>query len=327
MSIDPNKAAQSAVEEVRKEFGVSAIMKLDEALDMDVEAIPTGNIEIDLASGIGGLPKGRIIEIYGPESSGKSTLCIHVAASAQRLGGNVAFIDAEHALDPKYAVALGVNTSDLFISQPDYGEQALEIVRKLTKSGGFSVIVVDSVAALTPLSEIQGEIGDANVGKHARMMSQALRMIVGDIKKTGTMVIFTNQIREKVGVMFGSPETTPGGRALKFYASVRIDIRRKEQKKEGDSVVGNEHHLKFIKNKVAPPFKEVDVVLEYGKGFLNEVSLLRAAVDRNLVNKAGAWYSTLDGEKMGQGEAKAAQFLLDNPTFAEETREAILAEV
>ena len=326
MTKDTKKAVQAALEQIRKDHGETAIMRMDEAPEMDIESISTGNIEIDLAIGNGGLPKGRIIEIYGPESSGKSTFCLHAIASAQKQEGDVAFIDVEHALDPRYARALGVETSEMFVSQPDHGEQALEILRTLCKSGGFSLIVVDSVAALTPLSEIQGEIGDANVGKHARMMSQALRMIVGDINRTGTTVIFTNQIREKVGVMFGSPETTPGGRALKFYASVRIDIRRKAQTKDGAEVTGNEHHMKFVKNKVAPPFKELDLVLEYGKGFLNEISLLRVAVDRGLVNKSGAWYSTLDGEKMGQGEGKAAQFVANNPKFSEELREAILAE-
>lgn len=325
MTVDVNEAARAAVADVRKKWGETSIMKLDEAIDMDVEAISTGNIEIDLASGVGGMPKGRIIEIYGPESSGKSTFCLHVLANAQAEGGEVAFIDVEHALDPKYAKALGVDTSNLYVSQPGYGEEALEIAKGLTESGGFSVIVIDSVAALTPQSEVEGEIGDANVGKHARMMSQALRMMVPIVKKTGTIVIFTNQIREKVGVLFGSPETTPGGRALKFYSSIRLDIRRKGQNKEGGEIVGNEHTLKFVKNKVAPPFKEVELKLEYGKGFLNDISLLRAGVDRNLVNKAGAWYSTLDGEKMGQGEEKAAKFILDNPTFAQELREAILA--
>lgn len=315
---------QAALDEIHKKYGETSIMRLGDKPEMNIEVIPTGNIAVDLALGVGGFPKGRIVEIYGPESSGKSTLTLHTIAEAQKGGGNVAFIDAEHALDPAYAKALGVDVDNLYISQPDYGEQALDIVDKLVSSGGFNLIVVDSVAALTPQAEIKGEMGDAFVGLHARMMSQAMRKITANINNTKTTVIFTNQIREKIGVMFGSPETTPGGRALKFYSSIRIDIRRIGTKKTSGEATGNEVRIKVVKNKVAPPFREAEVELVYGKGFVNEFSLVDLGVQSGKVIKSGAWYASADGEKMGQGRAGAAEWVQEHPEFALELRSHIM---
>lgn len=314
---------EKAVADIHKKYGKTAVMRLGDRPEMDIEAISTGNIAIDLALGIGGLPKGRVVEIFGPESSGKSTLTLQVIAEAQKEGGNVAFIDSEHALDPTYANALGVNCDEMWISQPDHGEQALEIALDLIKSGGFAVVVVDSVAALTPLSEIKGEIGDSNVGKQPRMMSQALRMLTPAVNNSKTLLIFTNQIREKIGVMFGSPEVTPGGRALKFYSSVRIDIRRVEQKKDGEEIFGNRSRVKIVKNKVAPPFKQAEVDLEYGIGFVAEAALLDEGVRYGIVNKSGAWYATSDGEKIGQGRENAIDWLQERPEVAKEISDAI----
>jgi recombination protein RecA len=315
---------QAALDEIHKKYGETSIMRLGDKPEMNIEVIPTGNIAVDLALGVGGFPKGRIVEIYGPESSGKSTLTLHTIAEAQKGGGNVAFIDAEHALDPAYAKALGVDVDNLYISQPDYGEQALDIVDKLVSSGGFNLIVVDSVAALTPQAEIKGEMGDAFVGLHARMMSQAMRKITANINNTKTTVIFTNQIREKIGVMFGSPEVTPGGRALKFYSSIRIDIRRIGTKKTSGEATGNEVRIKVVKNKVAPPFREAEVELVYGKGFVNEFSLVDLGVQAGKIIKSGAWYASVDGEKMGQGRAGAAEWVQEHPIFAAELRSAIM---
>lgn len=320
-----NDALKAAVESIHKKYGDTSIMRLGDKPEMDIEVIPSGNIGIDLALGVGGFPKGRIVEVFGPESSGKTTLCLHLAAEAQRLGGEVAFIDAEHALDPKYAKQLGVNTDELLISQPDYGEQALEIVDMLVASGGVSLIIVDSVAALTPKSEIDGEMGDSNVGKHARLMSQAMRKITANINRTKTTVIFTNQIREKIGVMFGSPETTPGGRALKFYSTIRIDIRKLANDKDNKTgeFVGNGVKVKVIKNKVAPPFREVELDLIYGKGFSNERAMLEIGVDYGVVKKNGAWYYDMNGEAYGQGLSNAGEALVEDPERAQLLREAI----
>ena len=321
-----SEAVSDAVASIEKKWGETSIMRLGDKVEMDVEVVPTGNAAIDLALGVGGLPRGRIVEVFGPESSGKSTLCLHVLASAQKMGGEVAFVDVEHALDPAYARNLGVDTDKMYISQPDYGEQALDIVDKLVSSGGFSVVVVDSVAALTPQAEINGEMGDSHVGLHARMMSQAMRKITANVNNTKTIVIFTNQIREKIGVMFGSPETTPGGRALKFYSSVRIDIRRRKQQtdKESGLANGNDVEVKIIKNKVAPPFRTAEVDLVYGYGFVNEAALVDLGVEAGLVIKSGAWYATADGEKMGQGRPAAIEFVKENTQYGDELRLAIL---
>lgn len=320
-----NDALKAAVESIHKKYGDTSIMRLGDKPEMNIEVIPSGNIGIDLALGVGGFPRGRIVEVFGPESSGKTTLCLHLAAEAQRLGGEVAFIDAEHALDPKYAKQLGVDTDNLLISQPDYGEQALEIVDMLVASGGVSLIIVDSVAALTPKSEIDGEMGDSNVGKHARLMSQAMRKITANINRTKTTVVFTNQIREKIGVMFGSPETTPGGRALKFYSTIRIDIRKLANEKSGEEFVGNGVKVKVIKNKVAPPFRQVELDLIYGKGFSNERALLDVGVDYGVVAKKGAYYYDPNGELIGQGTSNAGDALVADPERALMIREAIFA--
>lgn len=320
-----NDALKTAVESIHKKFGDTSIMRLGDRPEMDIEVIPSGNIGIDLALGVGGFPKGRIVEVFGPESSGKTTLCLHLAAEAQKAGGEVAFIDAEHALDPKYASQLGVDTDRLLISQPDYGEQALEIVDMLVASGGVSLIIVDSVAALTPKSEIDGEMGDSNVGKHARLMSQAMRKITANTNRTKTTVVFTNQIREKIGVMFGSPETTPGGRALKFYSTIRIDIRKLANEKSGEEFVGNGVKVKVIKNKVAPPFRQVELDLIYGKGFSNERALLDVGIDYGVVAKKGAYYYDPNGELIGQGTANAGNALVEDPERAQMIREAIFA--
>ena len=315
---------QAALDALHKKYGDTSIMRLGDKPEMNVDVISSGNIAIDMALGVGGFPKGRIAEVFGPESSGKTTLCLHYAAEVQKEGGVVAFVDAEHALDPKYARQLGVNTDDLLISQPDYGEQALDIVDMLVASGGVNLIIVDSVAALTPKSEIDGEMGDANVGKHARMMSQALRKITANTNRTKTTVIFTNQIREKIGVMFGSPETTPGGRALKFYSTIRIDVRRlaNDKDKSGEAV-GNGVKVKIIKNKVAPPFREVELDLLYGEGFSNERAMLEAGVDFGVVIKKGAWYYDTNGEAYGQGLANAGDALKSDPERSASLRKAV----
>ena len=316
-NFDKKKALDLALGNIEKQFGKGAIMKLGENTHFVVESIPTGAIGLDIALGIGGLPRGRIIEIYGPESSGKTTVALHVVAEAQKLGGDAAFIDAEHALDPSYAKKLGVNIDELFVSQPDTGEQALEITEALVRSGAIDVVVVDSVAALVPKAEIDGEMGDSHVGLQARLMSQALRKLAGVISKSRTVVIFINQLREKVGIMFGNPETTPGGRALKFYSSVRLDVRRIESIKSGSEIIGNRTRIKIVKNKVAPPFKEVEVDMIYGKGISKQGNILDVAVNLDIVNKSGSWFS-YNGQRVGQGRDNVKQFLLENPVICEE---------
>ncbi len=290
-------------------------MKLGESNHMKVEVVPSGALALDIALGIGGFPKGRIIEVYGPESSGKTTVALHAIAEVQKVGGQAAFIDAEHALDPKYASALGVNIDELLLSQPDTGEQALEIAEALVRSGAVDIIVVDSVAALVPKAEIEGDMGDSHVGLQARLMSQALRKLSGAINKSNTIAIFINQLREKIGVMFGNPETTPGGRALKFYSSVRLDVRRVESIKMGNDVVGNRTRIKVVKNKVAPPFKQADVDIMYGEGISKEGSLVDIGTEMDIINKSGAWYS-YEGERLGQGRENSKQFLKEHPEIA-----------
>ncbi|WP_420935186.1 recombinase RecA [Alteromonas sp. A081] len=320
-----SKALDAALSQIEKQFGKGSIMKLGENKTMDVETISTGSLGLDIALGAGGLPLGRIVEIYGPESSGKTTLTLEVIAEAQRQGKTCAFVDAEHALDPIYAEKLGVNINELLVSQPDTGEQALEICDMLTRSGAVDVIVVDSVAALTPRAEIEGDIGDSHVGLAARMMSQSMRKITGNLKRSNTMMIFINQIRMKIGVMFGSPETTTGGNALKFYASVRLDIRRIGSVKEGDEVVGNETRVKVVKNKIAPPFKQAEFIIRYGEGISKHGELIDLGVKHKLIDKAGAWYS-YNTDRIGQGKANSMQFLKDNPTVSNEI-EAKLREM
>ncbi len=313
---DKMKALDAALANIEKQFGKGTVMKLgDSAADMNIEAIPTGSLSLDLALGIGGVPKGRIIEIYGPESSGKTTVALHIVAEVQKSGGIAGFIDAEHALDPVYAGNIGVDINNLYISQPDNGEQALEITETMVRSGAVDVIIVDSVAALVPKAEIEGEMGDSHVGLQARLMSQALRKLTAVISKSNCVVIFINQLREKVGVMFGNPETTTGGRALKFYSSVRLDVRRIETLKQNGEVIGNRTRVKVVKNKVAPPFKEAEFDIMFGKGISKEGDILDLAVKENIVNKAGAWFS-YNGEKIGQGRENAKIFLQDNPEIA-----------
>ena len=309
--MERDKALEMAISQIDKQFGKGAVMRMGEKGSMAIASIPTGALSLDLALGIGGLPRGRIVEVYGPESSGKSTLAMHVVAEAQRNGGICAYIDAEHAMDPVYARAIGVNVDDLLISQPDTGEQALEIADMLIRSGALDVLVVDSVAALTPRAEIEGEMGDTHVGLQARLMSQALRKLTGTLNKSDTIALFINQLREKIGVMFGSPETTPGGRALKFYSSIRLDIRRIESIKDGAEVVGNRTRVKVVKNKCAPPFKQAEFDIMYGRGISREGSLLDIAVDLGIAKKSGAWY-TYEGEQLGQGRENAKAFLADN---------------
>lgn len=315
--IEKKKALEIAISQIEKQFGKGSIMKLGADSKLNVEAIPTGSLELDIALGIGGVPRGRIVEIYGPESSGKTTVALHVIAQAQKGGGTAAFIDAEHALDPSYAQKLGVDIDNLIVSQPDTGEQALEIAEALVRSGAIDVIVVDSVAALVPKAEIEGEMGDSHVGLQARLMSQALRKLAGAIKKSNTTAIFINQLREKVGVMFGNPETTPGGRALKFYASVRLDVRRVETLKQGDSIIGNRTRVKVVKNKVAPPFKVAEFDIMYGTGISKEGNILDVGVTASIINKAGSWYSYGD-IKLGQGRENAKEYLRDNPEMTKE---------
>ena len=306
------KALEAALGQIDKQFGAGSVMRMGEKETMAIEAVSTGALALDIALGVGGVPRGRVVEILGPESSGKSTLAMHIVAEAQRNGGICAYVDAEHALDPIYAAAIGVDTDNLLISQPDTGEQALEIVDMLVRSSAVDVIVIDSVAALTPRAEIEGEMGDSHVGLQARLMSQALRKLTANLNKSNTIAIFINQLREKIGVMFGSPETTPGGRALKFYSSVRLDIRRIESIKDGAEVVGARTRVKVVKNKVAPPFKQAEFDITYGKGISREGSVLDLAVEMGIAKKSGAWF-TYDGEQLGQGRENSKQFLIDNP--------------
>lgn len=318
------QALEAALKQIEKEFGKGAVMRLGDQVDRKVEVISTGSISLDKALGVGGFPKGRIIEIYGPESSGKTTFALHAIANAQKEGGYAAFIDAEHALDPVYAKALGVDVENLILSQPDSGEQALEITEALIKSGSVDIIVVDSVAALVPEAELNGDMGDSHVGLHARLMSQAMRKLAGIINKTNCVAIFINQIREKVGIMFGNPETTTGGRALKFYSSVRLEIRRGETIKDGSNILGNRTVAKVVKNKVAPPFKTAEVDIIYGQGISKIGEIVDLAVQANIVNKAGAWFS-YNGNKIGQGRENAKEFLKNNPDIANEIENKVRA--
>jgi recombination protein RecA len=321
-SNDRDKALDMALAQIDKQFGKGSIMRMGEKGTMAIETVQTGALSLDLALGVGGLPRGRIIEIFGPESSGKSTLAMHVVAEAQRNGGICAYVDAEHAMDPVYAKAIGVDIDELLISQPDTGEQALEITDMLIRSGALDVVVIDSVAALTPRAEIEGEMGDTHVGLQARLMSQALRKLTANLNRTKTIAIFINQLREKIGVMFGSPETTPGGRALKFYSSVRLDIRRIESIKDGAEITGSRTRVKVVKNKVAPPFKQAEFDIMYGKGISREGSLLDMSVDMAIVKKSGAWF-TYEGEQLGQGRENAKTFLTANPEIMMEISERI----
>ncbi len=327
MSKDNNekqKALEAALGQIEKQFGKGSVMKLGEYKTMNVEAIPTGALSLDVALGIGGIPKGRIIEVFGPESSGKTTLALHMIAETQKLGGEAAFIDAEHALDPVYAKHLGVNIDDLIVSQPDTGEQALEIAEALVRSGAIDIIVVDSVAALTPKAEIDGDMGDAHVGLQARLMSQALRKLAGVLNKSNTVIIFINQLREKVGIMFGNPETTPGGRALKFYSSVRLDIRRTENLKQDGEAIGSRVKVKVVKNKVAPPFREAEFDIVYGKGISKSGNILDLAVNLDIVEKSGAWFS-YSGTRIGQGRENAKRYLEENPEIMNEIEQKVRA--
>ena len=322
---DRKKALEIALGKIEKDFGKGSVMKLgDAAGKMQVEVVPTGSLQLDFALGVGGLPKGRIVEIYGPESSGKTTVALHCVAECQKMGGTAAFIDAEHALDPVYAEKLGVDIDELYVAQPDNGEQALDICEALVRSGAIDIVVIDSVAALVPKAEIEGDMGDSHVGLQARLMSQALRKLAGVISKTNAVAIFINQLREKVGVIYGNPETTTGGKALKFYASVRLDIRKGEAIKEGTEMIGNRTKIKVVKNKVAPPFKSCIVDILYGEGISRSSELLDLAVERDLIKKAGAYYS-YNGERIGQGRENARRYLLDNPDVFEEIEKSIRA--
>ena len=323
---DREKALEAALAQIDKQFGKGSVMRLGDQTQAPVEVIPTGSVAMDVALGIGGLPRGRVVEIYGPESSGKTTLALHAVANAQRNGGIAAFIDAEHALDPVYARKLGVDTDALLVSQPDTGEQALEIMDMLVSSGTLDIVVIDSVAALTPRAEIEGEMGDSHVGLQARLMSQALRKVTGRLHQTKTTAIFINQLREKIGVFFGSPETTTGGKALKFYASVRIDVRRIETLKEAGNPVGNRTRVKIVKNKMAPPFKQAEFDILYGVGISREGGLIDMGVEEGIVKKSGAWF-TYDGDQLGQGKENARRFLKDNPDLAQEIEERILTKL
>ncbi len=319
---DKRKALDLAISQIEKQFGKGSIMRLGENFKMNLDIIPTGSLDLDIALGIGGVPRGRIVEVYGPESSGKTTVALHIVAEAQKLGGIAAFIDAEHALDPTYAKNLGVDVDNLIISQPDTGEQALEITESLVRSNAVDIVVVDSVAALVPKAEIEGEMGDSHMGLQARLMSQALRKLAGSISKSNTTVLFINQLREKIGVMFGSPETTTGGRALKFYASVRLDIRRIDAIKSGDSIIGNRTRVKVVKNKVAPPFKQAEFDIMYGLGISKDGNILDTGVTADIINKAGSWYSY--GEhRLGQGRENSKDFLRDNPEISKEIENKI----
>jgi recombination protein RecA len=323
MANDREKSLDMALAQIDKQFGKGSIMKMGDKTTMSIEAISTGALPLDLALGVGGLPRGRVTEIYGPESSGKSTLAMHVVAEAQRNGGVCAYIDAEHAMDPVYAKAIGVDIDQLLISQPDTGEQALEIVDMLVRSGAIDVVVIDSVAALTPRAELEGDMGDSHVGLQARLMSQALRKLTGNLSKTKTIAIFINQLREKIGVMFGSPETTSGGKALKFYSSVRLDIRRIESLKDGAEIVGNRTRVKVVKNKVSPPFRQAEFDIMYGKGISREGALLDMSVDLGVVNKSGAWF-TYEGEQLGQGRENSKSFLTENPEVMMEISDKVM---
>jgi recombination protein RecA len=315
MEQNKEKALQAALGQIERQFGKGAVMRMGDVVGSDIEAISTGSLGLDIALGIGGLPKGRVVEIYGPESSGKTTLTLQVIAECQKAGGTAAFVDAEHALDPSYAEKIGVNVDNLLVSQPDTGEQALEITDMLVRSSAVDIVVIDSVAALTPKAEIEGDMGDSHMGLQARLMSQALRKLTGNIKRSNTLVIFINQIRMKIGVMFGSPETTTGGNALKFYASVRLDIRRIGAIKKGDEIVGNETRVKVVKNKVAPPFKQAEFEIRYGKGISRQGELIDLGVKHGLVEKAGAWYS-YNGDRLGQGKDNAGTFMMENGDIA-----------
>ena len=319
---EKKRALEVALSQIEKQFGKGSVMKLGEYQAMNVEAIPTGALGLDIALGIGGVPRGRIIEIFGPESSGKTTLALHIIAEAQKMNGEAAFIDAEHALDPVYAKHLGVDIDNLIVSQPDTGEQALEIAEALVRSGAIDIIVIDSVAALVPKAEIDGDMGDAHVGLQARLMSQALRKLAGVINKSKCVIVFINQLREKVGVMFGNPETTPGGRALKFYSTIRLDVRRGEQIKMGDQIIGNKTNIKVVKNKVAPPFKTATVDIMYGEGISREGEIIDIASDLAIIDKSGAWYS-YNGEKIGQGKENVKIFLKENPVLRDELEQKI----
>jgi len=326
--MDDNKrrALASALGQIEKQFGKGAVMRMGDRSNEAIDVVSTGSLGLDIALGVGGLPRGRVVEIYGPESSGKTTLTLQVIANCQRNGGTAAFVDAEHALDPSYAEKLGVNVDDLLVSQPDTGEQALEIADMLVRSNAVDVVVVDSVAALTPKAEIEGEMGDSHVGLHARLMSQALRKLTANIKRSNTLVIFINQIRMKIGVMFGNPETTTGGNALKFYASVRLDIRRIGAVKKGEEVIGSETRVKVVKNKVAPPFRQAEFEILYGEGTSREGELIELGVRENMVEKSGAWYS-YGGERVGQGKENARQYFKDNPSVAKELDDALRAKL
>jgi len=322
MAVDRDKALDAALAQIDRQFGKGSVMRLGDEVRAPIEVIPTGSIALDIALGIGGLPRGRVVEIYGPESSGKTTVALHAVASAQKAGGIAAFIDAEHALDPDYAAKLGVDIDALLVSQPDTGEQALEIMDMLIRSNAIDIIVVDSVAALVPRAEIEGEMGDSHVGLQARLMSQALRKITGALSNSGTTAIFINQLREKIGVMFGSPETTTGGRALKFYSSIRLDVRRIETLKDGTDAVGNRTRVKVVKNKVAPPFKQAEFDIIYGQGISREGGLIDMGVEHGFIRKSGAWY-TYEGDQLGQGKENARSFLRDNPDLADEVEKKI----
>ncbi|MEE4294814.1 MAG: recombinase RecA [Xanthomonadales bacterium] len=327
MDNNRKQALASALQQIERQFGKGAIMRMGDGTAAEgIGVVPTGSLTLDMALGIGGLPRGRVVEIYGPESSGKTTMTLHAIAECQKMGGTTAFVDAEHALDPLYAEKLGVNVEDLLVSQPDTGEQALEITDMLVRSGAVDMVVVDSVAALTPKAEIEGDMGDSHVGLQARLMSQALRKLTGNIKRSNCMVVFINQIRMKIGVMFGSPETTTGGNALKFYASVRLDIRRIGALKKGDEVVGNQTRVKVVKNKLAPPFKQAEFEILYGEGISREGELIELGVKHGIVDKSGAWYS-YNGDRIGQGKENVRQFLKDNPETADEIDKKLRAEL
>ncbi len=324
---DKQKALNAALSQIEKQFGKGSVMRMgDASAARDIDAVSTGSLGLDIALGIGGLPRGRVVEIYGPESSGKTSLTLHVIAEMQKLGGTAAFVDAEHALDPSYAEKLGVNVDDLLVSQPDTGEQALEITDMLVRSGAVDIVVIDSVAALTPKAEIEGDMGDHHVGLQARLMSQALRKLTANIKRTNTMVIFINQIRMKIGVMFGNPETTTGGNALKFYASVRLDIRRIGAIKKGDEILGNETRVKVVKNKVAPPFKKTEFDILFGEGISHEGEIITLGVQESIIDKSGAWYS-YNGDRIGQGKDNVRNFLKENPQIAEEIEVKVRAKL
>ena len=320
---EKEKALQTALAQIEKQFGKGAVMKLGQNSSLNVEAIPTGSLSLDIALGIGGVPRGRIVEIYGPESSGKTTVALHIVAEAQKMGGEAVFIDVEHALDPVYAQALGVDIDSLLVSQPDTGEQALEICEALVRSGAIDVVVVDSVAAMTTKAEIEGEMGDSFVGLQARLMSQALRKLTGAISKSNAVCIFINQLREKIGVMYGNPETTPGGRALKFYSSVRLDVRKKDPIKEGGEIIGNLTRVKVVKNKVAPPFREAEFDIMYGEGISREGELIDLAVKLDIIKKSGSWYS-YEGNRIGQGRDKVKQYLKENPDVREQIAKQVM---